>query len=57
MRIGFIGLGAMGRPMAKNLIHAGYDLYVYDLVQTAVDELTAAGATAEPSNKAVAAEV
>ena len=56
MRIGFIGLGAMGRPIAKNLIHAGYDLYVYDLVQTAVDELTAAGATAEPSNKAVAAK-
>ena len=54
MRIGFIGLGAMGRPMAKNLIRAGHVLYVYDLVQAAVEELTAAGATAEPSNKAVA---
>lgn len=30
MKIGFIGLGIMGRPMAKNLLKAGYDLVVYD---------------------------
>lgn len=30
MKIGFIGLGIMGRPMAKNLVKAGYDLTVYD---------------------------
>lgn len=44
-KIGFIGLGIMGKPMAKNLIRAGYTLYVYDIVQAAVDELAAAGAT------------
>ena len=31
MKIGFIGLGIMGKPMAKNLIKAGYDLVVYDI--------------------------
>ncbi|MDR1318838.1 MAG: NAD(P)-binding domain-containing protein, partial [Treponema sp.] len=30
MTIGFIGIGIMGRPMAKNLIKAGYKLIVYD---------------------------
>ena len=30
MKIGFIGLGIMGRPMAKNLLKAGYSLVVYD---------------------------
>ena len=38
-KIGFIGLGIMGRPMAKNLIKAGYELVVYDVVGAAVDEL------------------
>ena len=36
MKIGFIGLGIMGRPMAKNLVKAGYDLTVYDLNEEAV---------------------
>ena len=45
-KIGFIGLGIMGKPMSKNLIKAGYDLYVYDIVQTAVDEVAAFGANA-----------
>lgn len=44
MKVGFIGLGVMGRPMAKNLIKAGYDLVVYDVVQAAVEELAEAGA-------------
>lgn len=44
-KIGFIGLGIMGKPMAKNLLKAGYALYVYDIVKAAVDELAAAGAT------------
>jgi 2-hydroxy-3-oxopropionate reductase len=44
MKIGFIGLGIMGRPMAKNLIKAGHTLVVFDIVTAAVDELTAAGA-------------
>ena len=38
-RIGFIGLGIMGKPMAKNLVKAGYDLVVYDIVKEPVDEL------------------
>jgi 2-hydroxy-3-oxopropionate reductase len=44
MRIGFIGLGIMGKPMAKNLIKAGYDLKVYDIMDAAVEEVVAAGA-------------
>jgi 2-hydroxy-3-oxopropionate reductase len=32
MKIGFIGLGIMGKPMAKNLIKAGYELKVFDIV-------------------------
>ena len=42
--IGFIGLGVMGKPMALNLIKAGYSLVVYDIVQELVQELTKAGA-------------
>jgi len=42
--IGFIGLGIMGKPMAKNLIAAGYPLIVYDLVASAVEDVVAAGA-------------
>lgn len=44
-KIGFIGLGIMGKPMAHNLIKAGVDLVVNDLNQDAVDELVKAGAT------------
>lgn len=44
MKIGFIGLGIMGKPMAKNLIKAGYELKVYDIVNAAVDDVVAAGA-------------
>ena len=44
MKIGLIGLGIMGKPMAKNLLKAGYDLTVNDLNQAAVDEVVAAGA-------------
>jgi len=43
-RIGFIGLGIMGKPMAKNLLRAGYPLVVYDVVPAPVAELVAAGA-------------
>ena len=44
MKIGMIGLGIMGKPMAKNLLKAGYDLTVSDLNKAAVDEVVAAGA-------------
>ncbi len=45
MKIGFIGLGIMGKPMAKNLMKAGYQLVVYDINQAAMEELVKAGAT------------
>ena len=44
-KIGFIGLGIMGRPMALNLLKAGYALTVYDLNPDPVKALVAAGAT------------
>lgn len=44
--IGFIGLGNMGGPMARNLIKAGHTLKVFDMAPAAVDGLVAAGATA-----------
>lgn len=53
MKIGFIGLGIMGRPMAKNLIKAGYSLTVYDKFAKP-DELVALGAKAASSNREVA---
>ena len=55
MKIGFVGLGIMGKPMAKNLISAGYDLIVYDRNSQAVKEVAAAGATAANSVVEVAA--
>ena len=36
---GFIGLGIMGKPMAENLLKAGYPLMVYDLNEDAVNAL------------------
>jgi 2-hydroxy-3-oxopropionate reductase len=53
MIIGFIGLGIMGRPMAKNLINAGYKLVVYDKFAK-FDDLVALGAEGASSNKDVA---
>lgn len=55
MKIGFIGLGAMGRPMSKNLLKAGHEVHVYDIVPAAVEEIVACGAVAEKCNKDVAA--
>ncbi len=43
-KTGMIGLGIMGRPMAKNLLNAGVELLVSDLNQAAVDELVGLGA-------------
>lgn len=45
MKIGLIGLGIMGKPMAKNLLKAGYELVVNDRSQASIDEVVAAGAT------------
>ena len=45
MKIAFIGLGIMGKPMAKNLIKAGHQLRVYDRNEATMKELGEAGAT------------
>jgi 2-hydroxy-3-oxopropionate reductase len=54
MKIGFIGLGIMGKPMSLNLIKAGYQLVVYDRASGSVKELVAAGAAEASSAKEVA---
>ena len=54
MKIGFVGLGIMGKPMAKNLLKAGYDLTVYDLNKDAVAEVVGCGAGAGASIREVA---
>ena len=55
MKIGFIGLGIMGKPMAKNLLKAGHEIVCYDIVSQNVADVVAAGAKAAASSKAVAA--
>ena len=55
--VGMIGLGIMGRPMAKNLIKAGYPLVVHSRSQGPVDELVGAGAKRGSSPREVAAQV
>jgi 2-hydroxy-3-oxopropionate reductase len=54
--VGFIGLGIMGRPMARNLREAGYPLVVHSRSQGPVQELVGTGATAAGSPKEVAAQ-
>ena len=56
MRIGFIGLGIMGRPMAKNLIKAGHELVVCDFNKEAVADLVSCGAKAAENGAAIASE-
>ena len=51
--IGFIGLGIMGRPMAKNLMRKGRELLVYDIDPTAVKDLSDHGATVAGSLREV----
>jgi len=55
-RIGFIGLGIMGKPMAKNLLKAGHSLVVYDIMPAGADEVAAAGAVKGSSPKDVAGQ-
>jgi len=54
MKIGFIGVGIMGKPMAKNLLKAGYEVTVFDRVPGPVQEVVAAGAKSASSAKEVA---
>ena len=53
--VGFIGLGIMGKPMARNLARAGYSLVVHNRSRAAVDELVKEGAQAAANSKEVAA--
>lgn len=52
--LGFIGLGIMGKPMARNLLKAGYELVVYDINEQAIEDLVESGAKAGRSSKDVA---
>jgi len=54
--IGFIGLGIMGRPMARNLLKAGYPLVVHSRSRGPVDEIARAGAKVGTSARDVAAQ-
>lgn len=55
-QIGFIGVGVMGRPMARHLINAGHSLIVFDRDSHALAELSASGARAATSVREVAHE-
>lgn len=56
MKIGFIGLGIMGRPMVRNLMKAGHEVVVYDIISENVEMMTKEGAKSADSPKAVAQE-
>ena len=49
MRVGFIGLGIMGKPMARNLIKAGFEVEVYNRTASKAAQLAAEGAIKSPS--------
>ena len=49
MKVGFIGLGRMGRGMARRILDAGHDLAVFDAVRAPIEEFAAAGARAADS--------
>ncbi len=53
-KVGFIGLGIMGKPMARNLMEGGYELVVYNRSREKADELAEEGATAAASPREVA---
>ena len=57
MTIGFIGLGIMGKPMAKNLLKAGHEVVCFDVVAANVADVVASGAVAAKSSADVASQV
>ncbi|MBE0680382.1 MAG: NAD-binding protein [Anaerolineales bacterium] len=57
LRVGYIGLGLMGKSIARNILKAGFPVVVHNRSRGAVDELTAEGATAANSPKEVAEQV
>ena len=56
MKIGFIGLGIMGKPMAANLLKAGHTVVVYDVIKENMEQMVKYGAIKGESAKAVAGE-
>ena len=54
MKLGFIGLGIMGKPMVRNLMRAGHQVIVYDIVPEFVEQMVSEGAMAANSSKEVA---
>lgn len=57
MKIGFIGLGNMGNPMARNLIKAGHSVKAFDVMPALLEKMVAAGGVAAPSAQACAQDV
>ena len=57
LKVGYIGLGLMGKPMARNILKAGFPLVVHNRSRAAVDELVAEGATAAWTPAEVARQV
>jgi 2-hydroxy-3-oxopropionate reductase len=55
-KIGLVGLGVMGKPMAKNLVKNGYSIVVFDIKPEPVEELVSLGAESRPTPSAVAAD-
>ena len=57
MKVGFIGLGIMGRPMCKNLLKAGYEVTAFDpFAKEALDDVVSCGAARGESNADVASK-
>jgi len=57
LKVGYIGLGLMGKSIARNILKAGFPLVVHNRSQAAVDELVAEGALRASSPKEVASQV
>lgn len=57
LKVGYIGLGLMGKSIARNILKAGFPVVVHNRSRSAVDELAAEGATAANSPKEVAGQV
>ncbi|HKJ37858.1 MAG TPA: NAD(P)-binding domain-containing protein, partial [Anaerolineales bacterium] len=57
LKVGYIGLGLMGKSMARNILKAGFSVVVHNRSQDAVDELVAEGAVRANSPKEVAGQV
>jgi len=57
LKVGYIGLGLMGKSIARNILKAGFPLFVHNRSREAVDELVAEGATAASTPAVVAAQV